>query len=236
LRSIFAAPHHTLGVSGTQADKVSQRLLKYILCIGYWAYRPLVPLNGALDGGFVYGFGDNYKRRANGCITGYFAGEPLSDWYCYSPIRNPIKLYDPYSAEGYAKYTYGVWNAIQAQGGEFHSLALTQDGKVYAWGSQPSLQVTGDLASDRTAEFSARLVSAPLLLSAGGVRAIAAGRYHSLALGIDGVVYGWGASNSSELGVVDATGQGVAARVVANAVPYIAISAGPKHSLALSCT
>ena len=83
-------------------------------------------------------------------------------------------------------------------GGTQHTLALADDGKVYAWGSnwfgrlgngsgswsEPPVAVvmTGDLSGKK-------------------VIAVAAGYEHSLALADDGKVYAWGGNSEGELGI-----------------------------------
>jgi hypothetical protein len=73
-------------------------------------------------------------------------------------------------------------NAIAIAAGDFHSLVLSADGQVAAWGDDFNAQCD---------------VPAGL----GGVVGIAAGGYHSLALKRDGTVVGWGANDAGQLTV-----------------------------------
>ena len=68
--------------------------------------------------------------------------------------------------------------------GERNSLALTKDGKVYAWGQDDYGQST-----------------VPTVLDDKIVTAIASSGYHSLALTEDGKVYAWGENNHDQLNV-----------------------------------
>ncbi|OYX37585.1 hypothetical protein B7Z00_03215, partial [Candidatus Saccharibacteria bacterium 32-50-10] len=70
----------------------------------------------------------------------------------------------------------------QVSAGEYHSLGLTNDGAVYAWGDNSSGQLGDDTTTSRSTPT---LVTA---LSGQTVTAVAAGYYHSLALTSTGVV------------------------------------------------
>lgn len=135
-----------------------------------------------------------------------------------------------------------ISNVVALAAGDWHSLALQQDGRVIAWGHNWAGQC-----------------DVPEMLS--NVVAIAAGGYHSLALRADGTVVAWGDNHSGQCGV-PANLRGVLAiaagtwhslalvedgRVVSwgdnssgqRAVPttlsnVVAIAAGGYHSLALT--
>lgn len=105
-----------------------------------------------------------------------------------------------------------------------HSLALTADGEVWAWGNGSKYYtVAGDGKSvDRSAPVQAQ--------GLGGVVAVDAGNWHSLELRVDGTVWSWGNLEPNAAGLpYHAT---VPSRVgTLNGV--VAIAAGGKHSLAL---
>ncbi len=88
----------------------------------------------------------------------------------------------------------GVTSWVEAAAGLYHSLALGNNGAVYAWG----LNNAGQLGNGTTTN-SETLVRVKL---PGGVTAtqIACGVDHSLALGSDGNVYAWGDNAYGELG------------------------------------
>lgn len=82
--------------------------------------------------------------------------------------------------------------------GDRHTLALTSEGKVFAWGKNASGQLG-------TGTNKAVAAATPVLSPAGsapltGVREIAAGGSHSLALTEDGTVLAWGANAQGQLG------------------------------------
>ncbi|EHQ88486.1 InlB B-repeat-containing protein [Desulfosporosinus youngiae] len=127
---------------------------------------------------------------------------------------------------------------VQIAAGNSHSLALTNTGVVYAWGSGSR----GQLGNG-----SITLQTTPVKVSDGamgnrGVTAISAGKEHSLALK-DGQVYAWGAQSDGRLGnEVDSPTEQTTPVKVSDGVGtgqdftnegVMAISAGSKHSLAL---
>ena len=114
---------------------------------------------------------------------------------------------------------------VAIAGGASHSLALTADGQVYAWGSN----VTGQLGDGTTTQR-----NAPVLLSSfNNVVAIAAGAYHSLALSGNGKVYSWGYNSFGQLGDGTTT-QHSAPALIPALTGITAIAGGSYHSLALS--
>jgi len=122
----------------------------------------------------------------------------------------------------------------QTSGGYAHSLARGSDGNVYAWGDNGY----GQLGNGTTTSS-----SAPVAVSAGAIPAgvsitqIAAGGYHSLALGSDGHVYAWGVNASGQLGNGTTINSSAPVAVSAGAIPagvsITQIAAGDYHSLAL---
>jgi len=81
---------------------------------------------------------------------------------------------------------------IEVTAGDSYSLALKNDGSVWAWGSNESGQL-----GDGTSMSSASPMRVPGL---GGVVTVAAGGGSSLAVKSDGSVFSWGANNFGQLG------------------------------------
>ena len=82
---------------------------------------------------------------------------------------------------------------VRIVGGGTHSLALTSDGHVYAWGNNASGQVGNGLAP----------TDQPLPVLLGGLPRIvdvAAGRAHTVAVASDGTVFSWGDNVLGQLG------------------------------------
>ncbi|MBV8194741.1 MAG: IPT/TIG domain-containing protein, partial [Candidatus Dormibacteraeota bacterium] len=109
--------------------------------------------------------------------------------------------------------------------GDNQSYALKSDGSVWAWGENED----GDLGDGSDVEQNSPVEVSGLT---SGVRAIAAGYYHGLALKWDGTVWAWGDNGYGELG--NGSGQYEAYTPVKTAVNNaVAIAAGEDFSLAL---
>ena len=124
--------------------------------------------------------------------------------------------------------------AIAAGGA--HSLALTSEGRVFAWG----LNNSGQLGTPGPSQSWVPIeVSATGVLAGKTVIAIAAGSSHSLALTSDGCVYSWGSNQTGQLGnssysSVATTPVAVVTSGVLSGKTVVAIAAGSGHSLALT--
>jgi alpha-tubulin suppressor-like RCC1 family protein/regulation of enolase protein 1 (concanavalin A-like superfamily) len=108
--------------------------------------------------------------------------------------------------------------------GQRHTLAMTSDGRVHAWGDNYFGQLgTGTRTGSR---------SPSLVVGLAGIIGVAAGDYHSLALKDDGTVWAWGGNQRGQLGDGSA-----AAKSLPVAVPgldrIVAIAAAAHHSIAL---
>jgi uncharacterized delta-60 repeat protein len=108
--------------------------------------------------------------------------------------------------------------------GSFHSLAMTGDGGVWAWGWNGVGQLGDSTTADR--HVPARLPSLQ------GITGVAAGAYHSLALRGDGTVAVWGWNAYGQLGDVtsDATTRPT---TVPRLTGVAAVAGGGLHSMAL---
>ncbi|MCC8065996.1 MAG: hypothetical protein LIO94_02670, partial [Clostridiales bacterium] len=110
-------------------------------------------------------------------------------------------VYETNDPETYSDTLYGI---IDVAAGENHSLALTTDGRVYAWGSNDR----GQLGNGKIGED----VLLPQLVLKGDsaaenevltdIVAIDAGDGYSLALRSDGMVYAWGSAANGRLGTI----------------------------------
>ena len=113
-----------------------------------------------------------------------------------------------------------ITGAIAA--GALHSLALKEDGTVWAFGGNGAGQVGNNTATDQPTPVQ--------VLS--NVVAIAAGESHSLAVKDDGTLWTWGFNNYGQLGIGVTGGRLVPTQVTALA-GVVAVAGGKQHSLAV---
>jgi alpha-tubulin suppressor-like RCC1 family protein len=123
----------------------------------------------------------------------------------------------------------------QVAAGTSHTLALSADGRLYAWGANAD----GQLGDGSTApHHSPAVVALPAALGHAAWKQIAAGTSHSLALTTDGHLYAWGNNTSGELGNGARTDQTTPVEVSlpASAGPtaWAQVAAGTNHTLALT--
>jgi alpha-tubulin suppressor-like RCC1 family protein len=142
----------------------------------------------------------------------------------------------------------GVDSRIAAiDAGATHSLALSKDGTVRAWGANEYGQ-DGDGTSTGPEECSfnepCSMLAVPVTGLEGAI-AVSAGGAHNLALLSDGTVVAWGANGKGQLGNGTDTGPETCSRFpfqeackttpapVSGLSEVVAVSAGAQHSLAL---
>ncbi|MBL9131059.1 MAG: hypothetical protein JNG86_07670, partial [Verrucomicrobiaceae bacterium] len=118
---------------------------------------------------------------------------------------------------------------ISISAGHAHSMAATADGLVAVWGDNSHGQL--GLGTGATAA-----VHAPVFIGGDSflgkkVKAVSAGKFHSLALCTDGTVFAWGENSEGQAGVAEPAAPIYApVKLPGN---YVAIAAGGAHSLAL---
>lgn len=112
-------------------------------------------------------------------------------------------------------------------GGKAHSLALLQDGTVWAWGRNDNGQLgLGDLTT-RWAPF--QITGLP-----GTMVGVSAGGSFSMALDQNGQVWTWGRNDQGQLGLGDTTLRMQPQLIAESAqVPIVALSGGDAFALAL---
>ncbi|MFD2999130.1 PKD domain-containing protein [Pontibacter toksunensis] len=113
---------------------------------------------------------------------------------------------------------------ISTAAGYYHSLALTSDKTVHAWGFGFHGQLGNGNNSDSRVPVQ--------ILNLTDVIAIAAGNSHSIALKRDGTVYAWGYNFEGELGNGNNSNSNIPVQVN-GLTDIIAIAAGHWHNLAL---
>ncbi|WP_245597488.1 hypothetical protein [Meiothermus cerbereus] len=115
--------------------------------------------------------------------------------------------------------------------GEYHAIALTNDGRVVTVGRDDFGQL-GDGPGDSSGTSSVPNLRDNILPA--GVKAVAveAGRYYSLALTSEGTVYAWGRNDVGQLGL-GTTAQQDSPALISGFNGVIALAAGDDHTLAL---
>ena len=117
-----------------------------------------------------------------------------------------------------------------------HSIALKEDGTVWAWGKNTDGQLGDGTKTHRSNPVQVMLIGSSTPLD--NVVAIEAGYDHSLALLRDGTVWAWGGNYYGQLGEGNTTPQPGAVQVMLSAskplTNIIAIAAGGEHSHALA--
>jgi len=123
---------------------------------------------------------------------------------------------------------------VAVDAGTAHSLALTADGDVLAWGSNEFGQL-GD--GTRTSRLLPQPIDRSGTLSGKTITAIAAGRDFSLALTSDGMVFAWGDNSRNQLGDGTTTLRPAPVAVRLDGIgPITTIDAGYFHSGAITAT
>jgi len=114
---------------------------------------------------------------------------------------------------------------VAIAGGRYHSLALKNDGTVWAWGAN----WYGQLGNGQFGYYANVPVQ---VLNLSNAVAIAGGVFHSLALKQDGTVWAWGYNADGELGNGTNNNSNVPFQVL-NLTGVVEIAGGDLHSLAL---
>ncbi|BDR55335.1 hypothetical protein KIMH_14460 [Bombiscardovia apis] len=171
---------------------------------------------------------DSPSQLTRGGVT----GEETVDGFTLSPTKglanapNQASITPPVPPNG-VHYT-------QISTGWGHSLAIGNDGKVYAWG----FNVHGEVDPTIVGHVN-RPVRVQGLPSNVRFTQVSAGEYHSLALGDDRQVYAWGQNYSGQLGSSTGFGSIAGSGEIVQVsggdlhVGITQISAGAGHSLAL---
>jgi alpha-tubulin suppressor-like RCC1 family protein len=124
---------------------------------------------------------------------------------------------------------------VQLVAGGAHAFVVGADGSLYAWGRDDFGQVGNGTANDGSLVVSPTALTLP-----SGVRpvSVAGGRVHSVMLGSDGQVYGWGRRTEGQLGNRAVITSSLSSpTVLPLGVPVssaVAVVAGPYHNLVVT--
>ncbi len=119
----------------------------------------------------------------------------------------------------------GLSGIVSVAGGRFHSLAVKNDGTVWAWGYNK----TGELGNGTTTNS----ISPIQVTGVTGAVKVSAGAYHSLALKSDGTLMGWGENYNGQVGPPGAPYYYKSAYAVEGISNVTDIKSGYYHNLAL---
>ena len=123
----------------------------------------------------------------------------------------------------------GVTSVDQVSGGDFHSLARTTDGHVWAWG----YNTEGQVGNGAITPANTGILTPVLLDGIDSVAQIDAGGIHSIALRTNGEVWTWGDNQLGACGTNAHGYQGRPVKVFGN-LTGVAVSAGSYHSVVLA--
>eukprot|EP01124_Arcella_intermedia_P017449 TRINITY_DN24204_c0_g1_i1.p1 TRINITY_DN24204_c0_g1~~TRINITY_DN24204_c0_g1_i1.p1 ORF type:complete len:431 (+),score=66.86 TRINITY_DN24204_c0_g1_i1:89-1381(+) len=115
---------------------------------------------------------------------------------------------------------------LQITTGSHHSLVVTISGSVYSWGSNDMYQLGYNCPSFSPVPHAIGSLS--------NISSICCGAQHSMAVDTRGVLYGWGSNHSGQLGLENIPQRAETPRVIPLPEPVMKVSAGLRHSLAVS--
>ncbi|XP_047668106.1 probable E3 ubiquitin-protein ligase HERC3 isoform X2 [Tachysurus fulvidraco] len=121
-------------------------------------------------------------------------------------------------------------HVVQVACGNYHSIALTEDGQLFTWGqnSRGQLGLGNKSPSFHPPQLLESLCGIPLTQ-------ISAGGYHSFALSLSGAVFGWGRNCAGQLGLGDRDDRHVPVCVKSlNLKKTVFISCGEYHTAVLT--
>ena len=169
--------------------------------------------------------GDNYSLalRSDGTVLawGYNGYGQLGDGSTTSRYY-PVRVTD-------GSTTAPITQIQAIAAGYNHALAVKADGKAMGWGNNNYAQVGDGFTINRSR-------AVPVLdendQPVTGIKTVAAGEWHSLALKVDGTVLAWGHNASGQLGDGTITDLIVPKNIGLSGIN--ALAAGSEHSLALT--
>src|SRR6185369_5855475 len=200
------------------------------------------PVTTASRSGGTYTTPQTVTLTVNEPATIYYTvdgSEPTTD----SPVYGPIHISRSTTLKFFARDIAGNIETIKSEtytiiaaplglsqvaAGNVHTVALQNDGTVWAWGSNGLGQLGDGSKTPRTTPVQVTGLT--------GITAIAAGSAHTIALKNDGTVWAWGENSKGELGDGTTSGNPIDRTTPEQVVGLnhiINISAGFLYTLAL---
>jgi len=146
------------------------------------------PLMVSLDGGYGHSVG-LAADRSTIFAWGYNGSGQMGNGTT-TTIDRPTAVVDRSELDG--SYIQ------QVIGGGYHTMALTENGNVYAWGMNQYCQLGVGDTVDRLKPVLVATAGTPM--AGKRIVSIGAGRFHSLAVDDQGVAYAWGDNSGGSLG------------------------------------
>jgi predicted outer membrane repeat protein len=125
-------------------------------------------------------------------------------------------------------------HVVAVSAGSYHNLALTDDGKVWAWGYNSNGQLGDGTIVNSNVPIPVKVSSGGAQLA--GIEQISAGEIHSVALTTTGAVLVWGNNGEGELGANTSGGNVPYPTQTSNFLmgTIVQISAGTYHNVAVN--
>jgi alpha-tubulin suppressor-like RCC1 family protein len=202
--TIYASGYNQYGQTGVEGPEIQQTPVTVPGLDDVQAVTAGVDFSMALRAdGSVWGWGLNDEGQLGYATPGYRA--------------------QPAQVPGISKLTADI---VTISSGGAHTLALLNDGTVFAWGDNGGGQIGDGTTNDKLEPVQVEGIR--------NIVAIAAGTNHNLALKDDGTVWSWGYNNMGQIGV-QTEDQVVAVPLqIPNLPNIVAVSAGRQTSFALS--
>lgn len=127
----------------------------------------------------------------------------------------------------------GLTNVLAIAGGGKRSMALRNDGTVWAWGDVSNVSADGNSASVSSVPVQVAGLIDIVAIAAGGESTTGVNEDVSMALGFDGKVYTWGYNSFGQLGIGNTSTRFLPQLVTALARPAVQITTGGNHTSAL---
>jgi alpha-tubulin suppressor-like RCC1 family protein len=186
-----------------------------------WQYAP-AQVSGSDWIAIAAGFNHNLGLKADGTLWAWGTNVQGELGLGFTDSNDhPV----PVQVEGFD----GIyWVAVAA--GHSHSIGLTSDGNLWAWGRNGEGQLGLEDTINRNAPSS--ISPLPPLMQPGWTTVTTVGN-HCLGLKSDGTLWAWGDNASGQLGLGDTVGRTAPTHVALGGNGYVAIAAGTAHSLGL---
>jgi hypothetical protein len=158
------------------------------------------------------GFGHTVALREDGTVWAW-------GYNYYGQLGDGTGIDKNYAVQVSTDSSTILTGAIAVEAGNDHTMALKEGGTVWAWGRNGNGQVGDGTAMDRYYAVQVKMDDSTYFT---GVKAIAGGEIHGVALKEDGTVWAWGNNNYGQLGDGTTTKRSYAVQPKTDDSTYIA--------------